>query len=314
MLANGFYRWAPNRTREYVLADGVSAVRFDRDRTIACLASWRGPLLLLGDSRLRFLYAAVAGLMGARTGAGEQPAYAACPYSNVAGVHTKECAHYYFPHDDEKQSATLCYNYSARGALVMYCPVKYAHEGIQRAASRLRDGTWDGRRVGALFANFGAWSHMVSRGWKAPHRVDTAENTDAYVAQLTRLLPGVPKVWVGYPVAALSGVFSQAERDSSNVSRLRPSWAVYNAMPITSGFCNASHVHTQYVRAWHRTLVPFHTLRALAKWDQCDGLHTFDALTDLEVQVLLNGICIPDGLRLVGSSYHRSWARSSSGS
>merc|ERR1712183_6792 len=46
-----------------------------------------------------------------------------------------------------------------------------------------------------------------------------------------------------------------------------------------------------YAKAWSPNLLPKDSLPKEKKWDQCQSVHTWDTLADLEVQLILNNLC-----------------------
>ena len=290
-------RFASTSLLEYVAS--ARAIHYDRTRALACLRA-RGPIVMFGDSRLRFIYAALVALIGGADQA-EQLGYRRCPYDTAFArltgqfSYAKCVAHYsgyglnwtQGTRDDGRIIEYVADRQDAEHARIVYGVSRYARNPIPTASLP---------RGGILFATSGAWSASLQFGMKAAESAEDVPDTEAdlirFAAQLSRRArPGARKVWMGYPHCVRrdqSAPFPPTIYRSDALRKLlgHGGWAVYDASSVTSAFSNRSGG-----RAWHRDMVPASSLRSAVKLDQCELFHTFDSLTDLEVQILLNAVC-----------------------
>eukprot|EP00928_Gymnodinium_smaydae_P078943 TRINITY_DN62995_c0_g1_i1.p1 TRINITY_DN62995_c0_g1~~TRINITY_DN62995_c0_g1_i1.p1 ORF type:complete len:400 (-),score=75.73 TRINITY_DN62995_c0_g1_i1:64-1263(-) len=248
-------------------------------------------LYFYGDSRLRFIFAAFLALFGGEDLPSSCPRHRACPYNNEPGAHVDACAEYYFG-DEELLN---CLDITIGRTRLTYEKNHWA-KPLEAHTHLAIGGTPD-----VLFVNNGAWSVYYDYG----HEVAAAENTEGYESHLDRLLfyramagvvgPSALKVMVGYPMC--NGAFGPPLQETTlGVERqlALEGWVVYNAGLVTDRQCwgNLSDpdLERNNAKSWNTPMVPLDSLPEVTKWDQCEGPHTYDTLSDLEVQVLLNSI------------------------
>lgn len=117
--------------------------------------------------------------------------------------------------------------------------------------------------------------------------------------------PNAIRIFLGYPQcrSVLHPAISPPPTPQRALSASRPpppachvhlhalnaTWISYNTANVTDQWDTRI-----YGQAWHRAMIPYKQLResSSAKWDQCEGHHTYDTLADLELQLLLNAFLV----------------------
>lgn len=274
---------------------------FDRRRAQHCLANTT--IAMVGDSRMRYLYASLSSLLVEEVNDNLPiPHYRACPFKNTPHETSHECSDWYLkcgPFDCAAQTDNL--HVTSASTRVAYVANIWAADVAQvaRLVTPLRPDL--------LFTNVGAWGVFQAKGLAKKYEPSTAsqpkETRDDrlnFYAQLLRVLKSgsrkdvVTAMAIGYPECGCGGthvrmcvnkfVFDESMRTALAAA----GWLVYWPVePTGEVWMNRS-----YGRAWASDLLPKHAVSpAVPKWDQCQSVHTFDTLADLEVQLILNSIC-----------------------
>lgn len=300
---------------EYRLLDSPTplAVRFyDKSAMLHCLAG--RSVALIGDSRMRYIFASLAARIA--PGDGTLPRHRACPFSNKPHQHTAECSRWYL----EGCSVTNVSN-SSRCLLraVDHGHAAGAHAYASRVSIAYVANRWasdlpqvlsqlEQLRPDIVLANVGAWSVFLAKGLAQTYDAHGAAGHSGETSpDRLRFFQGIRKlqltfaqgqsaiaVAMGYPECGCSRrhtrmcankyVFDGAMRDALYAS----GWMVYHPAAVTSGTVWADR---DFGSAWADPMLPRSELPAVVKAEQCQGVHTFDTLADLEVQILMNAVC-----------------------
>ena len=306
---------------EYRLADGSGVEAFthlDRSAARSCLRN--RSVVLLGDSRLRYLFASLGTLiLGAAEYEREShelglPKYRACPYSNVLHKTSPECSQFY-----SRCGNVSCHDLEAINLMVESTQLSYVFNNWAHTASRATAVTRStARPVDVLLANVGAWGVFAAKGLAPGFNVtstqsdrlsgmaDLASIADFYSTVRQVQAPvnrpaGAGKssqgvaIAVGYPECGCGRqhtrlcvnkfAFNVSVRDALYSS----GWLTYHPTHPTSSLW--AERKGGFGKAWSTDIQPVGTLPHIAKWDQCQSVHSFDTLADLEVQLLLNALC-----------------------
>ena len=249
----------------------------------------------VGDSRMRFLYAALISLLANHNASAPelnaQPRHKRCPFDNTAGRHSKACAAFYSPHGQR------LFRSQFGSTHVLYSET---HHGVEHE-------TAVAARAHIVFANVGAWRYY--RETEAHGRPSfgstsaAASSSNAIVASGTASVharfydalrtwadPSATRIAIGYPwcSAGAAHLHSSALPHALQRHLAASGWLQYVPMRLTSfQTWNGRH----FGRAWCDPLLPQERATRDVKWDQCEGAHTYDTLADLEVQILLSVLC-----------------------
>eukprot|EP00928_Gymnodinium_smaydae_P013341 TRINITY_DN14872_c0_g1_i1.p1 TRINITY_DN14872_c0_g1~~TRINITY_DN14872_c0_g1_i1.p1 ORF type:complete len:266 (-),score=22.86 TRINITY_DN14872_c0_g1_i1:164-961(-) len=254
-------------------------------------------LYFYGDSRVRILYAALLSLLTGRHVPSEVAHHDACPF-------------------DDRQSCGKYYEGEATDVMVgnirvTYEVMRWANERPQsRSFAHLK------RQPDVMFVCNGAWSvyyekygpmenpkdpfqfNTIFGVVKPNHETDTArlglfQNIGEVVGNRTW------KIKVGYPhcTDTFSSVYDEQLRQEG--------WLIYDVSKLTDSAYWAGFTQQQ---AWNAQVLPKQLLPSVntsspMKRPQCEGPHTWDTLTDLEWQLMLNAILVP-GEEVEDASVH----------
>lgn len=295
----------------------------DRKAALRCFS--RQDVILVGDSRLRYLYASLADLLIENASTiSELPKHRACPYANQLGVHSAQCVEYYSAHNWSHVSQVWHAGNSPSNSRIIYEPNLLAADAAQ-AFQRL--ARVDSPNVFMLLANVGAYTayDLQFHTNFTPGAHTRSESSDAFIAFYLALGQAVKarfKVAVAYPDSCFGEEPYRTHPNSVafnahvTTTLRRNGWIIYEPVSLTSrGWfdpaCRRSslaghngHEASQpcpsnitrfpsLPRVWSTELLPLDVVQSVItpKWDQCNYAHTFDTLADLEWQVLLNAAC-----------------------
>lgn len=262
------------------------------------------PVLLLGDSRLRYLYAGLVDLMlgGDATvmAAAGQPSHRACPIANDDGDERAraQCARFYMP-----KGENASYSFALNGTRLAFRWNRWAATGPDALKEALEEAFADGvaptryqQPPRAVLVNTGAWavysrSSPTTYGRPPTGRAEQRSDREAFYDGISRqLAEGVIKVAIGYPSCGWGGEINQEAFELPLRRHLRANgWMVYDPAELTS---HQTWTNLQGAPAWSPQLLPWESLPNVTKRLQCRGPHTYDSLVDLEVQTLLNLLCV----------------------
>lgn len=289
---------------EYRLPEAVPAVSFDRVAAKRCLAS--KTVAFVGDSRLRYLYASLVSLLGGGLDA-SQPRFRACPFSNRPQHVTHECSDWFSKCGDVHCHERELVTYTASSSRVR---VAYVFNNFASTASRAQAVLRaHAEPTSLLIANVGAWGVMLSKGLAKNYNVSQrdvglAHGAEESVADRLRFFQTLRSahqdsplaIAVGYPSCTCGGKHTRlcvnkfVFNSSVRLALREVGWLTYDPSRPTGKLWRER--EGGYGRAWSTRLLPKSALPGSEpKWDQCQSLHTFDTLADLELQILLNAVC-----------------------
>ena len=294
-----------------------------------CLAG--RAVAFVGDSRLRYLYASFVRLLGDTQDPAQPKyracPYSNTPHrvTRECTLWYSECGSFQCHELD-----AVTYSASSSQTRVSYIFNNFASTARHAEATLQAQARHFGRPFDMLVANVGAWGVMAAKGLAQKHNVTMPVAADSCSVAVDRWSPqelshcaGAKEsaadrlrfyrtlasstatadggdaplaIAVGYPEctcgkAHLRLCVNKVVFNASVRATLREAgWLTYHpARPTGSHWLERQ---GSYGRAWSAGLLPKSALAtAEAKWDQCQSLHTFDTLADLEVQLLLNAVC-----------------------
>ena len=231
----------------------------------------------VGDSRIRFLYAAFISLLANHNSSRltSQPRHTLCPLDNQPETHVGACAAFYNP-------GPRLFRFQAGSTHVVYGE---SHHGVEQEAIVAS-------RAHVVLADVGAWQFYGNREGGRVIDGTASQHIRYYDALRRRSVPGAVLIAVGYPWCSASALQLHHLAMPEGLQRhLEASgWLRYVPERLTSRQVWGGR---HYGRAWCDPLLPERRATKLenVKWDQCEGAHTYDTLADLEVQILLSLMC-----------------------
>jgi hypothetical protein len=258
---------------EYRLPDGERIKHYGQRDLQNCFAGKR--IHFYGDSRIRGLFASFAEALVGRDHYPEAfPHHRACLGHNQPGEKSAECIKWFTGSGKNAYNAEV----AKGGVHASFQWNKYAnhHEPLPS------------ERPDILLVNNGAWSAFGRIGHK-----EFDGNRESFIRSISRDLPNnkTLKLFVSYPNCFANGPVQN--KAQVLVSKLLPTlylnnWTLYDPSVIADP---KVWVGLDYAKAWSRDLLPKGMLPKELKWDQCTSVHTWDALADLEMQIIFNNLC-----------------------
>lgn len=179
-------------------AGRLTGRHFTRSAALRCLQN--RTVTLLGDSRMRYLFASLGSLLSTEQQRESLPRHRACPFGNTPHKPTAECGAWYSNADGALQL-------SAGATRLSFVPNHWAADA-DRAAEALRRG-----RPDVLLANVGAWGTYLSKGYAtkydrsaAGHAIETTADRRRFFRTVRAALASeAVAVAVGYPECGCGG-------------------------------------------------------------------------------------------------------------
>jgi hypothetical protein len=266
--------------REKEIEYRLSSVRngrlahYGQREIVNCFAGKR--ILFYGDSRIRNLFSSfVEALVGEKNFPASFAHHRACPFYNKEG-HSDECRQWF---TGAEPDSTLEIEHA--GVHVIFKKNLYASQ-----YKSLPNG-----RPDFLLLDNGAWSVFgnIGHGESDEDRIRFIHNIshdllNSHSRQTEKLFVKYPNCFLNHPEKNEA----QATFDQLVPALIRNNWTVYDPSFITDP---KVWVGLDYAKAWSPTLLPRGSQPTEAKWDQCQSVHTWDSLTDLEMQVIFNNWC-----------------------
>jgi len=288
----GFHGLQLNQKRH----DESRVTHLDAARVRECLDEKR--VVFLGDSRVRFLYAAMLDLLECekedKSLRRSCPHHRVCPSArNVYGEKLKICGPYY---RGDLSNHSRCLECTSGGVMISYILQRFANQPDLQPCTApdcgLAKAGFSSPAIGKtdlLFVSNGAWSSWCQAAKHATELDDSCVVTNETTADRRNFLmrlkeqsPDALRIFVDYPTCGW--------RPLERWETLKVHGFIgYQTRSTTRGWTTSRNI--SHRKAWSRLMQPWHTLPKAAKWEQCDGAHTFDTLADLEMQILLNAVC-----------------------
>mmetsp|Transcript_33837 Transcript_33837/g.55877 ORF Transcript_33837/g.55877 Transcript_33837/m.55877 type:complete len:321 (-) Transcript_33837:121-1083(-) len=259
-------------------------------------------VVFVGDSRLRYLYAGLTALLAENSSQLEgQPPHRACPYGNVAYTrHSKECASWY-----QMASGAWFQNNTLQVGTtrIYYWPNAMARAFLDGRAREALPRRYGGRQdvgVRLLLANVGAYTAYATEypysHARGAYKKETTEDFHQFYRAVASAVPAEYKVAVAYPSACVrtrGNTNAVALPVQLKTSLVKEGWVVFEPASLTGRIWwrDRSGTIRAYGRVWNEHLQPLSVLVSSPKWDQCENMHTYDTLTDMEIQVIMRALC-----------------------